>query len=318
MAVYTVVSDDALAAFLTQYDIGEPVKKTPISEGVENTNYGIDTDRGRFILTLFEKRVRRDDLPFFMAFTEHLAKEGLPAPAPILRRDGAIIGELCERPAVIIEFLQGRPIMTPDENACAEMGRMLAKLHHASENFTGARENPWSVEGWRGLAAACDAADSIEKGFSSFIAEEFAALERDWPSKLPSAVVHADLFPDNVFFDDGAISGVIDFYFACTDSYAYDLGICLNAWCFDADGAYNEANARAMVRAYLDNRSLSADEIAAMPILLRGSGLRFLLTRTYDWLNQSDGALVTVKDPRPFKRIIEFHRTAASPSHYGF
>ncbi|MEM9616861.1 MAG: homoserine kinase [Pseudomonadota bacterium] len=318
MAVYTEVADDALRAFLSNFDIGELVRKIPIAEGVENSNYRIDTTTNSFILTLFEKRVQEEDLPFFMALTGYLAKQGLPVAAPIADNNGAIIKRLAGRPATIVQFLNGRPHMTPSENDCAQLGAVLASLHSNAPGFVQERVNPLSLDGWPELANACRAgADRCAEGLAAAIDNECKFLSANWPSALPRGVIHSDLFPDNVLFDGDEISGVIDFYFSCTDCFAYDLAVCINAWCFDENGEFQPENAKTLVASYSVGRRLNSEERAALPILLRGSALRFLLTRLYDWLNQVEGALVTVKDPLPFWRILTFHQKHSNPSLYG-
>lgn len=318
MAVYTEVGDQALRAFLKSYDIGALIKKTPIAEGVENTNYRVDTDQGAFILTLFEKRTRAEDLPFFMALKAHLAGKALPVAAPIERSDGGFVARLAERPAALVSFLPGRPVMSPQKPECAAIGETLAALHDAVGDFSPVRPNPLSIEGWRALAGACRAgAETCAPGLSALIDEEIEALAAAWPSSLPAGVVHTDLFPDNVLFDDGAVSGVIDFYFSCTDYFAFDLAIAVNAWCFTEKSVFLKENARTMMAAYSAKRSLVKAEAEAFPVLLRGAALRFLLTRLYDWLNQVDGAVVTVKNPLMFRDILLFHRERYGSDLYG-
>ena len=315
MAVYTPVSDEALSVFLTDYEIGVAIGMSPISEGVENTNYKITTSCGDYILTLFEKRTREEDLPFFMALTTHLAKKGLPVAAPVNRRDGAFIGILCERPAVIIEFLSGRSIEQPTPINANAVGEMLAEMHHHVADFTMARDNPLSLAGFHSLAEAClPRADECAPGLHEFVQSELTFLDEAWPADLPGGVVHTDLFPDNVLFVNDTISGVIDFYFSATDSFAFDLAVTFNAWCFDKHAQFIDENARALADGYLRRRALTESESAAMPVLLRGAALRFLLTRLYDWLHRVDGALVTVKDPLPYRDILQFHRDNFSPA----
>ncbi len=319
MAVYTQVSDTDLNVFLQRYDIGGFTKKIPIAEGVENTNYRVETTRGIYILTLFEKRTNEADLPFFMALTAHLAAKGLPAPAPIKTKSGEFLGALAGRPAVLIEFLPGRPVMEPGAGHCSAVGAALAGLHDAVSDFRPNRKNALSITQWRSIADACrTSADTCAAGLAALIDDELAFLAANWPADLPQGVVHADLFPDNVLFEDNAITGVIDFYFSCTEFFAYDIAIVINSWCFDKHGKLALENARALIAAYLDTRAVTQSEIEAFPIFLRASALRFLLTRLYDWLNQSDGAIVTVKDPLEYRAILEFHRNSYSPFSYGF
>ena len=318
MAVYTEVDDDALAAFLGHYAIGGLRGYRGIAEGVENSNFLLETTQGRYILTLYEKRVKLGDLPFFLGLMDHLAAKGLACPTPIHRTDGAVLGELCGRPAAIVSFLAG---VWPRRVAlahCAPVGEALGHLHLAGQDFALTRANALGPEGWRPLFDACrPRADTVEVGLADALARELDHLERNWPKDLPFGVIHADLFPDNVFFLDDAFSGMIDFYFACNDFLAYDLAICLNAWCFEADGAFNATKARRLVAGYARARRLSPNELAALPILARGSALRFLLTRLYDWLNHPPGAFVKPKDPLEYARKLRFHAGVGDLAAYG-
>lgn len=318
MAVYTDVADDELRAFVALYDIGEVLSCKGIAEGVENSNYLVTTERGNFILTLYEKRVAREDLPFFIALMEHLAVNGVACPTPLHGRDGRALRELCGRPAAIVTFLAGMWPRRIQPFHCAALGRALAALHRAGASFTRSRPNNLSVAGWRRLFEACAArAGEVQPGLADELSGELRLLERDWPCGLPTGVIHADLFPDNVFFRDRAVSGLIDFYFACSDFLAYDVAVCLNAWCFEADGSLNVTKARLLLDNYRQARPLSVDELAALPLLARGSALRFLLTRLFDWLNQPAGALVRPKDPLEFLRRLRFHRSVEGVRDYG-
>ena len=318
MAVYTDVSEDELRAFVALYDLGEVLACKGIAEGVENSNYLVTTEAGNFILTLYEKRVARADLPFFIALMEHLAGQGVACPTPLRGRDGRALRELCGRPAAMVTFLAGMWPRRIQPFHCAGVGRALAALHAAGASFSMRRANDLSVAGWRRLFEACAArAGEVQPGLADELAAELALLEREWPQDLPVGVIHADLFPDNVFFRDRTVSGLIDFYFACTDFLVYDVAICLNAWCFEADGSLNVTKARALLDNYRQERGLTAAELAALPLLARGSALRFLLTRLYDWLNQPQGALVRPKDPLEFLRKLRFHRRVLSSRDYG-
>ena len=318
MAVYTEIGDDELRDFIAAYDIGAVLSCKGIAEGVENSNYLLGTERGNFILTLYEKRVSPADLPFFIALMDHLAHQGVACPTPVRAKDGGALRELCGRPAAIVTFLNGMWPRRIDPFHCAEVGAALARLHRAGESFVVTRPNNLGVVGWRSLFRACgERADEVQPGLAAELAEELAALETAWPHRLPSGVIHADLFPDNVFFRDHELTGLIDFYFACTDAFAYDLAICVNAWCFEPDGSFNVTKARLMVSHYRGGRPLTAEEIAALPLLARGSALRFLLTRLYDWLNQTEGALVRPKDPLEYLRKLRFHRGVTDPAGYG-
>ena len=318
MAVYTEVSDDDLRAFMADYDLGEVVSFKGIAEGVENSNYLLQTDRSNFVLTLYEKRVDPDDLPFFLGLMEHLAENGISCPTPIHGRDGSALRTLCGRPAVIVTYLQGlwpRRIW-PDQ--CSALGEALAAMHLAASSFRLTRANALSVDGWRPVFEKCAArAHEVRSGLAGDIEAELAVLEAAWPEDLPTGVIHADLFPDNVFFMGDRLSGLIDFYFACNDFFAYDLAICLNAWCFEPDGAFNITKARKLLRSYQKVRPFSDAELAALPYLARGSALRFLLTRLHDWLHHPEGAMVKPKDPLEYHKKLRFHQGVSSPAAYG-
>lgn len=318
MAVYTDVPPGQLADFIARYDIGTLTSFHGIAEGVENSNFLVQTTGGSFILTLYEKRVARGDLPFFISLMQHLAGHGLSCPQPVVRRDGAVLGELAGRPAAMVTFLPGVSVRRPTAHHCAELGTGLAQLHLAGADFAMERANALSVAGWRPLfEAAHGAADTVAPGLSATIADELSALEADWPRGLPSGVIHADLFPDNAFFLDETLSGIIDFYFACTDAFAYDVAICLNAWCFEADGSYNVTKGRSLLTGYARLRPLTPPEAKALPQLARGAALRFLLTRLVDWLNVPEGALVRPKDPLEYLKKLRFHQQVAGAEDYG-
>jgi homoserine kinase type II len=318
MAVYTEVSDEELLAFLAAYDLGQVLSFKGIAEGVENSNYLMHTQSGHYILTLYEKRVHEEDLPFFLGLMLHLSERGITCPQPVKARDGKMLGRLAGRPAVIVTFLDGMWPRRPDAAQCAEVGEMAARLHHAGEGFALRRANALSLPGWRPLyEAAASRADEVVPGLGGILEDELAFQERHFPSGLPSGVIHADLFPDNVFFLRGTCSGIIDFYFACNDTFAYEVAICLNAWCFEPDASFNMTKSMALLAGYERVRRLEPRERDALPILARGSALRFLLTRLVDWLNVPPGALVKPKDPIEFLRKLRFHQKVASAREFG-
>jgi homoserine kinase type II len=318
MAVYTDVSFEDLEGFLSAYTLGTVHVFKGIAEGVSNSNYYMQTGEGRFILTLYEKRTEAEDLPFFLSLMEHLARLGLPCPLPVHTKNGALTGVLNGRAAAILSFLDGVSLRRPTAEHCARAGRALASLHEAGKSFASRRENALGLSGWKKLAADCDPhADRIADGLRALISSEVATLSQSWPAGLPEGIIHADFFPDNVLFLDDQVSGIIDFYFACSDALAYDLAVTLNAWCFEPDGAYNLTKGRALIAGYRTLRDLMPAERSALPLLARGAALRFLLTRLYDWVYQNPGALVRPKDPREFARILRFHRNVKSPEAYG-
>jgi homoserine kinase type II len=319
MAVYTDVPDDELVAFVAEYDIGELISCKGIAEGVQNSNYLLQTDTGRFILTLYEQQVNEADLPFFLALMAHLAENGISTPLPVKARDGQALRNLAGRPAVLVTFLDGMSAKRPSVEQCGQLGSAMARLHAVGQSFRShSRVNALGPQGWRPLLERSGpAANSVQPGLYSFIDEELIYLERHWPKKLPSGVIHADLFPDNVFFLKGELSGIIDLYFACHDLLAYDLAIGLNAWCFELDYSFNQTKGRALIAGYERFRRLEDAEVSALPVLCRGSALRFMLTRLYDWLNVPAGALVRPHDPMAYYRRLRTHQRVTSAAEYG-
>lgn len=318
MAVYTEVSAEEIESFAAEYGLGEVLSFKGIAEGVENSNYVLQTEGGSYILTLYEKRVDAADLPFFLGLMEHLAERGISCPVPLHGRDGKALRQLCGRPAALITFLEGLWPRRIQTFHCAALGAALARMHLAGADFALRRPNALSVAGWRPLLESCrDRADEVQPGLAAALEAELAHLEAQWPDALPAGVIHADLFPDNVFFRGEKLTGLIDFYFACNDFFAYDLAICLNAWCFEQDKAFNVTKARLLLQSYSRERPFSEAELAALPLLARGSALRFLLTRLYDWLNHPEGAFVKPKDPLEYWHKLKFHQGVRGPGAYG-
>jgi homoserine kinase type II len=318
MAVYTEVTDEALAAFLTDYDIGSVVAFRGIAEGVENSNYSLRTTSGDFILTLYERRVDPAELPWFLGLIEHLAKRGIVCPLPVHGRDGAALRHLCGRHAAITTFLPGVWPRRVRPEHCGPVGAALAALHVAGRDYAPTRRNALGPHGWLPLLERSRVrADEVQAGLALELERALGGILAAWPQGLPIGHIHADLFPDNVFFLDGRVSGLIDFYFAATDILTYDVAVCLNAWCFEPDFSFNVTKARAMLRAYDATRPLSDAERAALPVLCQGAALRFVLTRLYDWLNTPPGALVTRKEPLDYLRRLRFHLLARTEHAYG-
>ncbi len=318
MAVYTDVTGEELAGFLAGYDLGELLSYKGIAEGVENSNFLVHTSRGYFILTLYERRVAANDLPFFLGLMEHLHARGITCPQPVKNRAGDVLGKVAGRPAAVITFLDGMWLRRPTAAHCAALGTALAKMHLAGLDFERKRANALSVEGWRPLYDVCSArADEVQRDLKQVLRDELTYLESAWPRELSQGVIHADLFPDNVFFLGDRLSGLIDFYFACNDALAYDVAICLNAWCFESDQSFNVTKGRSLLAAYAAARPLSAMEIDALPLLARGAALRFLLTRLVDWFDVPPGALVRPKDPLEYYRKLRFHQRVKSARDYG-
>ncbi len=322
MAVYTEVSDVELEAFVAGYGIGQVVSCKGIAEGIENSNYLLQTEDRSYILTLYEKRVAREDLPFFLGLMDHLAARGIACPVPIRDATGEALRELCGRPAAMVSFLKGMWPRRVTSEHCAALGRAVAEMHLAGADFAMSRPNDLSLPGWKTLFATCrDRADEVQPGLAEEIADELVDLEASWPTEAESGVIHADLFPDNVFFLGDRLSGLIDFYFACTDILTYDIAVCLNAWCFETDGDFNITKAKRLLAAYREVRPLAPAELSALPILARGAALRFLLTRLHDRLfppvGVPGGVMVRHKDPLEYLRRLRFHRGIEGPGAYG-
>lgn len=318
MAVYTDVSDDALSAFLEDYAIGRLVAFRGIAEGVENTNFSLRTTDGDFILTLYERRVDPADLPWFLGFMRHLAERHISCPLPVAGKDGEALRILCNRHAAITTFLPGVWPRRITQAHCRPLGEALARLHLAGADYAPERSNALGPQAWQPLLAkSLTRADDVQAGLSAELTDATEAIVARWPAGLRRGHIHADLFPDNVFFLDGALSGLIDFYFACTDCLAYDIAVCLNAWCFETDGAFNATRARALLAGYERIRPLTEAERDALPVLAQGAALRFLLTRLYDWLNTQAGAIVTPKNPLDYLRRLRFHLGTKDFHAYG-
>ncbi len=319
MAVYTHVPAEDMDRFLARYDVGSLVSAKGIAEGVENSNYLLETTNDRFILTLYEKRVDEADLPFFMDLLDHLGARGCRVPRFIADREGRKLQQLGGRPACLIEFLTGVSVTEPSVAQSRAAGVALGEMHRAAADFAGQRRNALDPAGWHDLADKCGADfDAIAPGLGARVTQELAWLDAHWPVELPRAVIHADLFPDNVLMLGDAVTGLIDFYFSCTDIRGYDLAVTHGAWCFAHDGsAYHADRGAALVAGYDAAFGLSDAERAAFPALCRGAALRFLLTRAYDWINTPADALVTRKDPLAFLRRLDFYAQAASSDLLG-
>jgi homoserine kinase type II len=316
MAVYTTLSAARLAALIAEYDVGELVSAKGIAEGVSNSNWlvettGRDGSGGRFILTMYEARVDAADLPFFLGLLDHLAAKGSPVPRTIHDRDGAAFRMVGGKAVALIEFLPGVSVDEPSPAQAREVGRALAGMHLDAADFPGERANTMALPQWRKLFADCgeDGLRSIDPELPELVGRELEHLAAHWPHALPRSVIHADLFPDNVLLLGDRVTGLIDFYFACTDLTAYDLAVTHTAWCFAPGGAFRPDISHALVAGYLDRRPLSAEERDALPLLARGAALRFVATRAYDWLNTPSEALVTRKDPLEFVRRLSFYAT---------
>ena len=319
MAVYTEVSDEALAAFVGGYGIGDITTCKGIAEGVENSNFLLATQKGSYILTLYEKRVTPADLPFFLGLMDHLAAAGISCPTPLRDRSGAMFAELAGRPAALVTFLDGLSLRRPQTRHVAALGQALAELHLAGRGFAMRRPNSLSLGGWSDLTALLGGdADRVSPGLAEIIGDELRALQRSWPQDLPEGIIHADLFPNNVFFLGDRLSGLIDFYFACNDFLAYDIAICLIAWCFEEDRSFNITKGQALLTGYARRRPLEGAELDALPLLVRGAALRFLLTRAYDWLHTPENALVKRLDPAEYLRKLRVLQKVATARELGW
>lgn len=312
------MSVEELEPLLAKYSIGNALSLEGIASGVENSNFLLKTEEARYILTLYEKRVKPEELPFFLHLLQHLAASAIPCPMPISDADGHILQEIKGRPAAIVSFLEGRSPHAIRASHIGELGKHLALLHKAGKDFPASRPNNFSLERWFELYERIkEKGNTVKPGLVQEIHDYLQFLAACWPSNLPKGIIHADLFPDNVFFKEGAISGIIDFYFACTDYLMYDVAICMNAWCFEQGGEFNLTKATTLLNSYHQVRPLQPEELEALPVLAQGAALRFLLTRLYDWLHTVEGALVQLKDPLEYLRKMRFHHGITNPSAYG-
>ncbi|THD64312.1 homoserine kinase [Phenylobacterium sp.] len=312
MAVYTDITDEELAALLADYDLGQAVSLKGVAEGIENSNFLLETEAGRFFLTIYERRVKAADLPFFLELLRWIAAHGFPSATPIADREGRILRSVRGKPCAIVSFLPGLAARRPTAAHCREAGAGLAALHLAAEGFPLTRANDLGQAAWAPMFASLElAAEALKPGLAKTISFDLEQLAARWPKDLPQGVIHADFFPDNVFFAQGKFAGAIDFYFACVDAFAYDIAVALNAWCFEPDGSFNITCARALVAGYESRRRLSDLERSALPILAHGAAIRFFLTRLHDWGATPAGALVRPKDPLEYERKLAVHR--ASP-----
>lgn len=312
MAVYTDITDEDLAALLADFDLGAPLTFKGIAEGVQNSNFMLETETGRFFLTVFESGVREEDLPFFLGLMHWLADHGFPSATPQADRSGQTLKRLRGKPAAIVNFLSGLSVRRPTAAHCREAGIGLANLHLAAQGFPSERRNDLGQADWATMFESLRAdAEALKPGLAATIDGDLARLHADWPKDLPRGVIHADYFPDNVFFQGGRFAAAIDFYFACNDILAYDVAVALNAWCFEPDGSFNITHARALVGGYRSRRDLSPAELAALPVLAHGAAMRFFLTRLKDWGATPAGALVKPHDPLEYERKLAIHR--ASP-----
>lgn len=318
MAVYTEISRSELEQFLTGYAIGTLVSFKGIAEGVENSNFLLVTTTGKYILTLYEKRVQAEDLPFYLGLMKHLAEKHIPCPVPILTKTGDMLQQLNERPAAIVSFLEGRSTKYVKNHHMEALGTSMAQMHLAAKDFPLRSSNKFSLPRWLAMGEMmAPRADEVKQGLQEEIIEHMSFLKAHWPTSLPQGVIHADLFPDNVFYQESTISGIIDFYFACNDFLAYDLAICLNAWCFENHVELNVTKAKLLITAYSRVRPLSQEELDALPVLASGAAMRFLLTRLHDWLYRVEGAMVTPKDPLEYLKKLRFHHGIPGPEAYG-
>jgi homoserine kinase type II len=316
MAVFTLISRAQLLDFLEDYDLGTLESFTGIPQGVENTNYRVYTDRGLYILTLFEKRVNPADLPFFLSFMEHLSRKGINCPRALPDKEGRVISTLADRPAAFFSFLEGKQIEAADITPahCGQLGAFMGRLHSASRSFEKKRENTMGLPAWKDLAVKIgEAADAVEPGLALLINEELTYLDKHWTQvKLPEAAVHADIFPDNVFFKDGQLHGLIDFYFSCTAYLVYDLALVINAWCFDTKNLFRPERYHALMEGYESLRSLTKEETEKMPLMVRAAAVRILMTRLHDLISHDPEKLVTPKDPREYSAKLRFYHQEAA------
>ena len=322
MAVYTKLSEVELKVFFSKYNLGKLLNYKEIKEGIENTNYFVELEKGKFILTLYEKRVEEKDLPFFISLMKNLFDKKFPSPEPIINNNGNYISEILNKKAAVVSFLNGKAKKILEPNDCYEVGIYTAKLHLITKDLAGKRENKLSVSSWGEIykKVKIDCA-KIHQDLSKIIENNLNKIEKNWPKNIPSGIIHADLFPDNIFFKNKKLSGIIDYYFSCYDFYAFEIAICLNALCFEGKNenlSFNVTKAKRFIDGYSSLRKLSEDEKKSLKILCQGAAMRFLLTRVFDYLNLTKGAIVKIKDPVEYLKRLEFHDSVNNYEDYFF
>ena len=322
MAVYTKLSKLELIEFFSKYNLGDLLNYSEIKEGIENTNYFIQTSKGKFILTLYEKRVDEKDLPFFISLMKNLNDKNFPTPKPIINKNGNYISDIAKKKAAVMSFLDGKSKKKLNANECYEIGIYTAKLHLITKNLSGNRENKLSVKSWRNIYEKVKKnCSEIHPNLPIIIEKNLEQIEKKWPKNMPSGIIHADLFPDNIFFKNNKISGIIDYYFSCNDAYAFEIAICLNALCFEGSNenlSFNVTKAKKFIDGYSKIRELTKKEKESLIILCKGAAMRFLLTRVFDYLNLIEGAIVQIKDPIEYLKRLEFHDNVQNYQDYFF
>ena len=317
MAVYTKLDHQEVRQFLEQYNINKFKDYKGITEGVENTNYLIKTLEQDYILTIYEKRVDENDLPFFIKLLSYLSENKFPCPKPIANKNNEKINRIKNKNAALVTFLNGQSKNRITREECFEIGKITAQLHEITKKFNINRKNNLSIENWdsifeKTIKQKIDLDESIIKKTKNYL----NFLKDKWPKNLPQGIIHADLFPDNIFFTNNKVSGIIDFYFACNDFFAYEIAICINSLCFDNNSTFNMTKAKNLIDGYTSIRTLSEDEKKYLPILSMGAAMRFFLTRLYDFYHTDNKADVKIKDPFEYLKKIEFHSTIKNFNEY--
>ncbi len=322
MAVYTKLSEKQLVDFFSKYNLGKLLNYKGIEEGIENTNYFIQTEKGKFILTLYEKRVEQKDLPFFIGLMRNLYDEKFPSPEPLINKNGNYISEVNGKKAAVVSFLEGEAKNVLNPNHCYQVGVHTAKLHLITKKLKGKRENKLSINSWRNIYNKVKKdCSKIHPNLIDVVEKNLDLIERKWPTNIPKGIIHADLFPDNIFFKDNKLSGIIDYYFSCNDFYAFEIAICLNALCFEGKNenlSFNVTKAQKFIDGYSSIRKLAEEEKSSLKILCQGAAVRFLLTRVFDFLNLTEGAIVKIKDPVEYLKRLEFHEGVKNYNDYFF
>jgi len=322
MAVYTKLSKNQLEIFFSKYNLGKLINYKGIEEGIENTNYFIKTEKGEYILTLYEKRVEEKDLPFFIGLMKNLFDQKFPTPEPVINKNGNYISEINGKKAAVVSFLKGSAKKVLSPNDCFEVGLYTGKLHIITKRLSGKRENKLSINSWENIYSKVkNDCTKIHPNLAKIIEKNLELIKNKWPRDLPSGIIHADLFPDNIFFHNGKLTGIIDYYFSCNDFYAFEIAVCLNALCFEGKNenlSFNVTKAKKFIDGYSSIRKLSDEEKNSLKVLCQGAAIRFLLTRVFDYLNLTEGAIVKIKDPLEYLKRLEFHESVKNYQDYFF
>ena len=320
MAIYTKISENDVVSIEKKFNLGKIISCKGIKKGIENTNYLVRTKNNKYILTIFEKRVKKRDVPFFMSLMDKLNNHNINCPKPQKSKAGNYSINIKNKPASIVSFVEGKDKNKLKIKDCYEIGKNVAKLHITSKKIKLHRKNSMSLKKWPKILNKIDNRSRIINSNLNYLMKEaLLEVKNKWPKNLPSGIIHGDLFIDNIFFNKNKFHGYIDFYFACNDFLMYEIAICINALCFDKKNGkfiFNKKKSKNLIKGYSKIRKLSQREKKSLNILCKGAALRYLLTRTYDYLNTPKSAIIKIKDPKEYIQKLKVHNTLSNFKNY--